>query len=311
MGDARAQRGGRRGRGLVAALALGWAGTAGAGVNPCDDVAAERAALLQAASGDAHFADIAGALERRCEAPLAAGLELEGPASEAAVALADRLEAFCDRAQASGREAIRPGDREHLAEILGRPEFAQARAPDSSGLVRLAAWLTAWLETLFETTGAESFSRGTRVLVLALAIAVVLGVAFRLATVRRERRAKTEVPGVAGLGEKLEAPETHLARAGTILDADPRGAIREGLLALLSSLERRALARPDRVRTNREVAEEVAGRGAAPELTTRVRGLLGWYDRTYYSLERPAPPEARRFLDDVARLATNLREEPA
>src|SRR5262245_28930835 len=105
---------------MSAVAALLWVLAAGAVAKPCDDMAAERAALMQAASGDVHFADIAAELERRSGAPLAAGLRLEESPHEAAAALADRLEAFCAGARASGHAALRAGDREHLAEILDR-----------------------------------------------------------------------------------------------------------------------------------------------------------------------------------------------
>ena len=291
---------------MIAAAAM-MAAVVAVGLSPCDDVPGERAALEQAAKGEVHFSYIASALEERCGAPLAAGLKLDGPPAEAAEALGKRLEAFCARSKAEGRAALRVGDREHLDEILSRPEFAQARGANLGGLERLVAWLVAWVEALFETRGALGFVRWTRVLVLSLAIAVALGAGFRLAGALRrrgERKRLTEV----GRGERLEldAPSVHLQRGGTMVEADPRGAIREGLFALLGALERRSLARPDRVRTNREVAEEVAQRGAAPELSEQVRGLLGWYDRAYYSLERPEAPEARRFLDDVGQLAERL-----
>jgi uncharacterized protein DUF4129 len=283
-----------------------------AGPAPCDDVAGERAALEQAAKGEVHFSYVAGALEERCGVPLAAGLKLDGPAAEAAEALGQRLEAFCAREKVEGRAALRAGDRKHLEEIFSRPEFSLARGADVNGLARLAAWLTAWIENLFETRGAQGFVRWTRVLVLTLAIAVALGVGFRLAGALRRRGARRRLEVAAeGRTVKLDAPSVHLERGGAMVEADPREAIREGLFALLGALERRSLARPDRVRTNREVAEEIAQRGAAPELSEQVRGLLGWYDRTYYSLERPAAPEARRFLDDVGRLAMTLAERPA
>lgn len=297
----------------MSAAAAMLAAVVAAGVPlPCDDVPGERAALEQAAKGEVHFSYLASALEERCGAPLAAGLKLDGPPAEAAEALGKRLEAFCARSKAEGRAALRAGDREHLDEILSRPEFSQARGADLDGLQRLVAWLVAWVEALFETRGALGFVRWTRVLVLALAIAVALGVGLRLAGALRrrgERKRLGEVPREERL--ELEAPSVHLQRGGAMVEADPRGAIREGLFALLGVLERRSLARPGRVRTNREVAEEVAQRGAAPELSEQVRGLLGWYDRTYYSLERPAAPDARRFLDDVGQLATRLVERPA
>ncbi|HYV46339.1 MAG TPA: DUF4129 domain-containing protein [Myxococcaceae bacterium] len=295
---------------MIAAEAM-LAAMVAMGSPPCDDVPGERAALEQAVKGEVHFSYIASALEERCGAPLAAGLKLDGPPAEAAEALGTRLEAFCARSRAEGRAALRVGDREHLDEILSRPEFSQARAADVDGLTRLSLWLTSWLEALFETRGALGFVRWTRVLVLVAAIAVALGVGFRVAGALRRRRGRRQEE-VAREGRlELDAPSVHLERGGTMVEGDPRGAIREGLFALLGALERRSLARPDRVRTNREVAEEVAQRGAAPELSEQVRGLLGWYDRTYYSLERPAAPEAKRFLEDVGQLATRLAERPA
>src|SRR3954470_2578677 len=152
---------------MVAALVAAAAGP-GSGTPPCDDVPSERAALERAASGTGHFAFVAAALEERCGAPLAAGLSLDGPSAETAVALGERLEAFCARGRASGSPALHPGDREHLGEILARPEFGQARGADVYGLARLVDWLTAWVETLFETRGAQGFVQWTRVLVLAL-----------------------------------------------------------------------------------------------------------------------------------------------
>jgi hypothetical protein len=296
----------------VSAAAATLAALVAAWLPPCDDVPGERAALEQAVKGEIHFSYVAAALEERCGAPLAAGLKLDGPPAEAAEALGKRLEAFCARAKVEGRAAVRPGDREHLEEILSRPEFSQARGADVNGLARLVAWLTAWVEALFETRGAQGFVRWTRVLVLALAIAVALGVALRVAAALGKRSARRrEAAAPAEERRVLDAPAVHLERGGALVEADPRGAIREGLFALLGALERRSLARSDRVRTNREVAEEIAQRGAAPELSEQVRGLLGWYDRTYYSLERPAGGEARRFLEDVGRLATRLAERPA
>jgi hypothetical protein len=84
-----------------------------------------------------------------------------------------------------------------------------------------------------------------------------------------------------------------------MLGSAPREAIREALLCLLSSLERQRFARPDRVKTNRELAEELAGRGAPPALVSAVTSLFTWFDRAFYSLEAVPADEARRFLDDV------------
>jgi hypothetical protein len=105
---------------------------------------------------------------------------------------------------------------------------------------------------------------------------------------------------------RLDSPGEHLARARTALASQPREAIREGLLALLSSLEAKRLARPDRVKTNRELVGELPGRGASAHLTGEVERLVGWYDRAFYSLEPVPADDAARFVAEVERLHQGL-----
>ena len=114
-------------------------------------------------------------------------------------------------------------------------------------------------------------------------------------------------PPVSASGEaaarlELDAPREHLQRAREALASSPREAIRQGLLALLSTLEERQLARPDRVKTNRELAAELPGRGAPAPLVHEVERLVRWYDRTFYSLSPVPPDEAATFVADVERL---------
>jgi hypothetical protein len=251
---------------------------------PCDAPEAERAALLATA----------GVPEKMDE-------------EERAGLLASRQEALCAALAAPPAPAPagqRPVNRARLKEILARPEFAHARAQDTDALGRFIARLQAWLDALFESTGAQRFAQGTRVVVLALAVAVVGGVVLRVLAVRHRRRGERGPAGPARGAEALElqAPGEHLRRAREALSAEPREALRQGLLALLSSLERQRLARPDRVRTNREVAADLPRRGAPPELTAAVSALVGFYDRTFYSLQPPAPAEAARFVEEVAAL---------
>jgi hypothetical protein len=93
-----------------------------------------------------------------------------------------------------------------------------------------------------------------------------------------------------------------LQRARGALASNTREAIRQGLLALLSTLEERQLARPGRVKTNRELAAELPGRGAPPPLVQEVERLVRWYDRIFYSLSPVPPHEAASFVADVERL---------
>ena len=106
--------------------------------------------------------------------------------------------------------------------------------------------------------------------------------------------------GEAGTDE-LQAEIQEVVATG-----QPREAIREGLLALLSSLEAKRLARPDRVKTNRELVGELPGRGASAQLTGEVERLVRWYDRAFYSLEPVPPEDAARFVDEVERLHQGL-----
>ncbi len=97
----------------------------------------------------------------------------------------------------------------------------------------------------------------------------------------------------------LDEPIVHRERAEALVANDPRAAIREGLLSLLSMLERKRLARPERTRTNQELAEDLPRNGAPPELVQKVTPLFAWFDRAFYSLSAVTPDEAREFLDHV------------
>lgn len=193
-------------------------------------------------------------------------------------------------------------DRGALEAVYRRDGFEHARERTAGALQAYLAQLRAWLERLFETSGAETYSNVTRVVVLFLAALVGLFAVVRFAARRRRQRvAAAAVVGAAPL--VLDAPAAHLERARAALAGDPRLAIREGLLALLSHLERERLARPDRVKTNRELAKELPARGASPGLSETVARLLAWYDGAFYSLEPVPPDAARRFVDEVAGLA--------
>lgn len=192
-------------------------------------------------------------------------------------------------------------ERDGLAPIFERPGFERARLRNTGALQALLAQLKHWFEGFAQTSGAQTYSNVTRVLVLAFAL--TLGALVVLRFLRR--RAPVVVPrkeagGAAPL--ELAAPSEHLAKAEALLASAPREAIREGLFALLSSLERQRFARPDRVKTNRELTAELSTRGAPEQLVAQVSPLFGWFDRAFYSLESVTEAEARRFVNDVRTL---------
>jgi hypothetical protein len=192
-------------------------------------------------------------------------------------------------------------DRASLEAVYQRAGFERARDRNTGAMQALLAQLRAWLESLFATSGAQTYSNVTRAMVLFLAVLAGLALALRFAARRRARTVAAPQRRAAAL--VLDAPDEHLARARKALAGDPRGAIREGLLALLSHLERARLARPDRVTTNRELAQQLPARGAPPALAESVARLVGWYDLAFYSLDPVPPDAARRFVDEVTTLS--------
>ncbi|WP_224249163.1 DUF4129 domain-containing protein [Hyalangium gracile] len=271
---------------------------------PCADLEAN-VQLLEETAKDrpAELAVVVEGIESR-----AGGLPLrppgELPAEQLARDVVTRLRAACELQEAATRvQALPPSsDTDRLRAILDRPEFSQARKRNTDLLQRLMRQLDAWLSTFFQSRGAQSFAIATRAVMLGLALAVVLWAALRFRRWRRPTEPQAlGSPGAAAPLE-LDSPGEHLRRAREALASTPREAIRQGLLALLSTLEERQLARPDRVKTNRELAAELPGRGAPAPLVQEVERLVRWYDRTFYSLTPVPPEEAARFIADVERL---------
>lgn len=271
---------------------------------PCTDLEADVQLLEETAkSRPAELPSIIEGIESR-----AGGLPLrphgDVPTEQLARDVAARLRATCAFQEASA-QAQEPGtasDPERLRAILDRPEFSQARKRNSDFLQRMLRQVYAWLNEFFQTKGAQSFSVATRAIILGLGLAVVLWGVLRF---RRWRRPLT--PALPPSAEptallELDAPREHLQRAREALATRPREAIRQGLLALLSTLEEQQLARPDRVKTNRELAAELPGRGAPAPLVQEVERLVRWYDRTFYSLSPVPRDEAASFVADVERL---------
>jgi hypothetical protein len=276
-------------------------------VLPCQGLEREAARLEEvAASAPQELEPHLESLQQRWEDMPLRSAEDTTPAERVHTAL-QRLRGACARLEAAqGEQALPASHRERLRDILSRPEFAQARQRQGDLAQRLMRLVREWLEELLQTRGAQSFATGTRTAVLALSVALVLFVGLRLRHWRQgpARAGSKGAPSAAALA--LDSPAEHLGRARAALSGQPREAIREGLLALLSALEARKLARPDRVKTNRELVAELPGRGAPPQLTQEVERLVRWYDRTFYSLTPVPPEDAARFVEEVERLNQGL-----
>jgi hypothetical protein len=131
--------------------------------------------------------------------------------------------------------------------------------------------------------------------VLVLAALAVILLIVRLAGRRRAVARRAAVADEAPL--QLDEPGAHLERASALSKEDPRASTRESLLAILAALERQRLARPDRVKTNRELTTELPTRGAPPAMVEAVSGALTWFDRVWYSLEPVEAGTATAFVE--------------
>ena len=280
---------------------------------PCEDAERDVQRLTQAAahSPEALDSSLQEVAQRWEGLPLQAPDD-DTPARRALTATRHLQEACAQLAAERSTPApeVRT-DRTRLQEILSRSEFSQARQRQGDVLQRILRQVKAWLEELLETRQAQSFATSTRTVVLVLGVAVVLFALLRLRhwkTVPERTEARAEA-GAAAL--RLDSPGEHLTRARAALGTQPREAIRQGLLAMLSSLEERKLARPDRVKTNRELVGELPGRGASARLTQEVERLVRWYDRAFYSLEPVGAEDATRFVDEVERFHQEREGAPA
>lgn len=230
--------------------------------------------------------------------PVSGRLELEPKVADAACALEE----------ASAAPAA--VDRARLADVLSRERYQGARSRSRGALKELWDRFVAWLESFLGSEGAQSYSQATRFVVLVLAALAAAWGALRLAGTRLRRRARpADAPSDAARLE-LHSPERHLEAARAALGTSPREAIRQGLLALLSALEARHLARPDRVKTNRELVRELEARGATPPQRAAVEPLVRWYDGAFYSQDAVAADDARRFVQDVEAVTRLLGAAP-
>ncbi|AGC45971.1 hypothetical protein MYSTI_04679 [Myxococcus stipitatus DSM 14675] len=238
--------------------------------------------------------------------------EPDVPAPEQVQHVADFLERACAlerREAATGVTEFPASERERLKEVLDRPEFSKARQRHGDLVKQFLRKLEAWLEGLFESREAQGFAVATRAVMLGLAIALLLWGVLRVRAMRLRRNIARTGAESASAPLVLDAPPEHLRRARKALADHPREAIREALLSMLSTLEERRLARPDRVKTNRELAAELPTRGAPEAVTREVERLMAWYDQAFYSLAPVPEAEARRFVDAVEHLQAQLGAE--
>ncbi|HSV32700.1 MAG TPA: DUF4129 domain-containing protein, partial [Pyrinomonadaceae bacterium] len=190
----------------------------------------------------------------------------------------DRLRALNERLSEiengtpTGR-ANKDDNKARLAEILRRPEYQQ-KAEEGSAFERLwlrfVRWLASLLRKIFpqmkpiQPGSARAISSIAQVLVVAMALAVIAYVAWKLlprylSSRSKKKAVKREARIV--LGERLEPDQTSadlFAQAESLArNGDLRAAIRKAYIALLCELGERNLISLAQHRTNRDYLQAV------------------------------------------------------
>jgi hypothetical protein len=242
---------------------------------------------------------------------------------------AEKLSRIMERLQALGVrlneiESATPPDtaskyknKAKLAEILQRSEY-QKKAAEGGALARLWQRVMKWLNSLFPQSkqvssdggsGAAVISQVAQIFVVALALAVIAYVAWKLAPRflrSRNTRKKGKREARIVLGERLEPDQTAgdlladaeaLARAG-----DLRAAIRKAYIALLCELGDRKLIRLAQHKTNRDYLSAV--REIVP-LHEELRKLTRSFENHWYGFTPATESEWTSFRNGYQRAVSS------
>ncbi len=198
-------------------------------------------------------------------------------------------------------------DKQKLAEILKREEYAKPEKPEETWLQSLIRRFREWLyEKMPQTeeresspTGYPSFSIVLMIVIFILVLALISFLIYKFAPFIgfnfRNQKSK-EKPDRVILGERLAADENagslfseaeRLAREGNL-----RQAIRKGYIALLCELSDRKIIGLAQHKTNRDYLRDVRKRHA---LFQDMNNLTDNFERHWYGLENAAEKDWEEF----------------
>lgn len=208
-----------------------------------------------------------------------------------------------EKASASGLTKSEANAR--MASILSRPEFA-SKARQGSALKRLLLRFIEWIQQFLPerspvTPGRSSwFTIIAQVVVIALALAVIGYVVFRLAKhfggrTRKSKKGRSKEPRIV-LGEKLEpdASATDLLSEAEALarQGELRAAIRKAYIALLVELGDRKIISLAQHKTNRDYLRSVRN---FPKLHNNMTGLTDSFERHWYGFADASASDWENF----------------
>jgi hypothetical protein len=215
--------------------------------------------------------------------------------------------------------STKDGDKQKLAEILRRPEYQPAAAPEESLFQRLWREFWDWIEHQMPRPNiSPDVMSGLGSLRLVLQIVVFGAVAALLAfliwrflpyfSARFGRGNKDGLGDRVILGETIASDESaadifaeaeRLAREG-----DLRGAIRKGYIAALCELGDRRMVRLARFKTNRDYLRDVRSRANVHQgLAT----LTHTFERNWYGLNAARPEDWEAFREGYDRTMKEAR----
>jgi len=212
-------------------------------------------------------------------------------------------------------------DKQKLAEILRREEYAKPQEPKESLFQKAWRKFKEWLNEMFprpnlpapDASGFQSFSFVLQMILYALILGAIGFLIYRFAPFfaqkfkRRERQEKRER---VILGERLADDETaqnlfaeaeRLAREGNL-----RGAIRKGYVALLCELSDRKIIGLARHKTNRDYLRDVREKG---ELFENMNGLTDNFERHWYGFEAVEEKDWDEFRDGYRKAVGSSRQK--
>jgi hypothetical protein len=190
-------------------------------------------------------------------------------------------------------------DRATLRQLLSQPPFT-GRQPNA---------FEQWLDELLHSFagGLANGLVNTRVVLMALAVALIAGVVFVI--VRNFRAAsvrQTDLPAAPNDGNE-DIPATSadaLSRAQTLATSgDYRTAVRQLYLATLLWLDEQGKLRFDKSLTNRETLRAISKAGA-PALADALRPIVELYDQVWYGFAAIEPSEFEQFRQRVEAVRT-------
>jgi hypothetical protein len=223
--------------------------------------------------------------------------------------IADSIDRLCRMSVEMNPGEPAPIERDRLQQILSRPEFDLQDEPVGV-LDRLWRWIRKLFLSLLESRGTMVYAEAGRYAVMGLGVICALYVLTRIVRSRRRPAGRQPSPAVA-VGRSLDSPDEHVARSRQAQALGlHREAVREQMLAVLSSLERRHYLTPGRAQTNREIAAATAKRGAPSDVVARFGALAEWYDSAWYGLAVVTSIDAAQFAANAESVRAAVEGRP-